>query len=162
MQEGKTTILSVSDNLSFKVKQEYLKLYFGVGDFQPATIPRKRPWTIVGQPNDLPEGWVIWSPNLFANSSGYLNEISSDGTIITETVSKDTVDYFLSEDPKSSRFHATRVVFAKAKGDGWRFRGVFVPDYKNFTADTHAFRRVATIIKVTQGPEPVIELIDKK
>ena len=156
----KTTILKVSDHLGFPQKVGYLKPYFGTGDMQPATIPRKTPWTIDNKPEGIPTGWVIWSTKLYSNSSKYYNILNNDGSFIQEYVPDDQEDYLCSIEEKDQRFKCTRVVFVQEKGDCWRFAGVFVLDHEHTRPYVHVFKRVATEIKITLEDEPRIELLD--
>ena len=153
-------ILKVTDNQVFAGKKEYLKNYFGTGDIRPATIPRKKPWMIINQSNEIPRGWVIWSSKLYTNDSGYYNFLSEDGMIITEHIPEGEADYFQSCEEKDLRLMATRVVFTKAKNDGWRFKGVFVPDYEKTTSKIHVFKRIATEICITIEDTPVLEILE--
>lgn len=154
-----TNIIRVSDNQVFKNKADYLKRYFGTGDIQPATIPRKTPWDIINQSQDIPEGWVIWSPKMFSNDSGYENSICENDTVIVERIPEGVSDYFQSTDIKDFRFKATRVVFTKSENDGWRFKGVFVPDYERTTSQVHVFKRVATDIRIVLNGAPMLEIL---
>ena len=155
----KEKTLKVSDGFEFKNKIDYLLPYFSTKDIQPATIPRKTPWVINNQSQNIPFGWVIWSFKLYENDSEYINEISEDNETITEYVPQNKEDYYDSTLQKDLRLRATRVVFMKGSNkEPWRFMGVFVPDYEQTKPHIHVFRRIATEINVTTQSSKNIEL----
>ena len=152
-------ILKVEEGLKSKNKEDYLRPYFATGDIQPATIPRKSPWIIKNQPNDIPMGWVVWSFKTYENNSGYINEISADNRIITEYVPENEEDYYDSTYTKDLRLRATRVVFMKSSNKApWRFMGVFVPDFEQTKPSVHVFKRISTEVIVETEPQRTIEI----
>ena len=154
-----TKVLNVAEGLKFKNKVDYLYHYFDTKDIQPAIIPRKCPWVIKNQPNDIPRGWVVWSFKTYENDSRYINEVSADNQLITEYVPKDEEDYYESTDTKDLRLRATRVVFMKCSNkDPWKFIGVFVPDFEQTKPRIHVFKRIATEVIVDTESLNTIEL----
>lgn len=84
--------------------------------------------------------YSIWFPKLSINGkaaskSGWINTITDDGRLIEEYGSENT---FMPSEVLS-------LVFAKQGNDGYRFKGVFVPDMERSTGDHHYYYKIADV-----------------
>ena len=151
-------ILDVEDaECQFRINIDVLNEAFGVGRsmYARASYPDKQGVSYLGtNPQDR---FFIWMPKLYTNSSDWINEISVDGTIISEKANNNRHSDW--KDSPNSRVDELRIVFCKqSKNSPYRFVGVF----QSVKMDplNHTYQRIATRIRLIGNPVLKIELLD--